>query len=113
VLLVVSLGRVSPIIIAGRGRGHMSDYEPDLKFDAEYLRTLEYLLDIRPSPRPVMKVGRRRSFSANVGIKHMRGVHKLLLAPTPQPPTQPKRPMKSPEAQHDLLEGSVRFTCPW
>lgn len=54
--------------------------EPGLKFDAEHLRTLEYLLDTRPSPRPVMKVGRRRSFSANVGIKHMRGVRKLLLA---------------------------------
>jgi hypothetical protein len=47
----------------------MSDSEPDLRFNAEYLRALEYLLDTRPSPKPVMKVGRRRSFSANVGIK--------------------------------------------
>jgi hypothetical protein len=38
----------------------MSDSEPDLKFDAEYLRTLEYLLDTRPSPRPVMKVGQAK-----------------------------------------------------
>jgi|tagenome__1003787_1003787.scaffolds.fasta_scaffold20983302_7 hypothetical protein len=84
----------------------MSHSEPDL--DAEYLRTLEYLLDTRTSPRPVMKVGRRRSFSANVGIKHMRGVHKLLLArPCSSTPTQPNRPMKSPEAQHDGLEDLV------
>ena len=70
----------------------MSHSEPDLKFDAGYLRTLEYLLDTRPSPRPVMKVGRRRSFSANVGIKHMRGLHKLLLARSCSSTSNPAEP---------------------
>jgi len=68
----------------------MSHSEPDL--DAEYLRTLEYLLDTRTSPRPVMKVGRRRSFSANVGIKHMRGLHKLLLARSCSSTSNPAEP---------------------